>query len=177
MGAIVLLAVSVSLDSLSTGMAYAISGIRIPWSTKLMIAVLGGGLTFAAVVAGDYLGRMIPDLWFRLFGGAVLLALGIRTLWEVWKNQMTKDYDQDGSKVLEPWEGLLLSLTMAFDSMSAGLGIPECGGARFAFPVLSALAGVLFLSVGNYIRINVRCIQGLGGILLMGLGLFRCFFA
>lgn len=59
MGAIILLALSVSLDSLSTGMAYAISGIRIPWTTKLMMAVLNGCLTFSAVLAGSYLGQII----------------------------------------------------------------------------------------------------------------------
>ena len=116
MGAIILLAVSVSLDSLSTGMAYAISGIRIPWTTRMMMAVL------------------------------------------------------------EPWEGVLIGLTMAFDSMSAGIGIQDFGGARYAFPFLAAFAGVVFLTLGNYITINVRCINAIGGILLIGLGLFRCLF-
>lgn len=177
MGAIILLALSVSLDSLSTGMAYAISGIRIPWTTKFMMAVLNGALTFAAVLAGSYLGRIVPERYFHLLGGGVLLVLGGRTLWDVWKNRMAKDYDQDGSKVLEPWEGVLIGLTMAFDSMSAGLGILDYGNVRFVFPFLTAFAGVAFLTVGNYIRINVRFINAVGGILLIGLGLFRCLFA
>lgn len=177
MGAIILLALSVSLDSLSTGMAYAISGIRIPWTTKLMMAVLNGCLTFAAVLVGSYLGQIVPERYFQIFGGGVLLALGGRTLWCVWKKQAAKDYDQDGSKVLEPWEGLLIGLTMAFDSMSAGLGLPDFGSARYAFPLFTAFAGVAFLTIGNYIRINIRCINALGGFLLIGLGLFRCLFA
>lgn len=177
MGAIILLAVSVSLDSLSTGMAYATSGIRIPWNTKLMIAVLNGALTLVAVVAGGYLGRVIPDVWFHLIGGGVLLVLGGRTLWDVWKNRTAKDYDQDGSKVLEPWEGLVIGLTMALDSMSAGFGIVECGVFRYSFPVLTSFASVIFLTIGNYFTINVRCVSGLGGFILIGLGLLRCFYA
>lgn len=176
MGAIILLAVSVSLDSLSTGMAYAISGIRIPWTTRMMMAVLNAGLTFAAVLAGNYLGRIVPDRYFHLFGGGVLLFLGGRALWGAWKNRAAKDYDQDGSKVLEPWEGVLIGLTMAFDSMSAGIGIQDFGGVRYAFPFLAAFGGVVFLTLGNYITINVRCINAIGGILLIGLGLFRCLF-
>ena len=52
MGLILLLAVSVSLDTLGIGMAYAVSGIRIPWNTRLLIALLNGILTFCAVAGG-----------------------------------------------------------------------------------------------------------------------------
>jgi putative Mn2+ efflux pump MntP len=175
MGAILLLAISVSIDSLSTGMAYGITGIRIPWGSKAIIALVLVVPTFAAVAMGDYLQQRIPTVWFHLLGGAVLIALGVKTAWSVYQNQAVKDYDQNGSKVLEPWESVLIGLTMALDSVSAGIGI-AAGNARYAFPVLAAAAGVLFLSIGNYVRVNVRFVNAFGAVLLIALGLFRCFF-
>lgn len=176
MGVIFLLAVSVSLDSLCTGMAYAASGIRIPWSTRFMTAGIGGVLTLAAVVAGDYAADWIPAFWFGMAGGCVLILPGSRMLLDAWKKREIPDYDRDGSHVLEPWEGVVISLSMALDSMSAGFGITECGFARYLFPVFTAGAGVCFLTVGNFCRINTRFIKAAGGSALICLGLFRFFY-
>jgi putative Mn2+ efflux pump MntP len=175
MGALILLAVSVSIDSLSTGMAYGMAGIRIPGVTKGIIAVIGGALTFAAVVAGNYLSQIIPAIWFRLFSSGILVGMGAKTLWSVCKNQAVKDYDQNGSKVLEPLEGILIGLTMAADSVSAGVAIAQSGNERYAFPFLAAAAGALFLSIGNYVRVNVRFLNAIGAVLLILLGVLRYF--
>ena len=48
-----LLALSVSLDTLGIGMAYAMSGICIPKRIRLFIALLNGVLTAVALFAGS----------------------------------------------------------------------------------------------------------------------------
>lgn len=175
MQTIILLAVCVSLDSLSTGMAYASSGIQIPRNTKITIAIINGLVTLIAVAAGGYMCCIIPDVSLRLAGGGILAGLGGRTLWDTWKNREAKSFDFDNSKVLDPKEGVLIGLSMAFDSMSAGISIAGSGALSFVFPVLTALAGTAFLSIGNFIKINMRRINCLGGIILILLGLLRCF--
>ena len=50
MGLILLLSVSVSLDTLGIGMSYAIEGIRIPWQTRFIVALTNMVLTFMSVL-------------------------------------------------------------------------------------------------------------------------------
>ena len=176
MGLVVLIAISVSLDTLGIGMAYAMSGIRIPWSTKLVIAVLNGVLTMAAVFLGEQLGTLIPDFWFRMTGSIILIFLGSRTLWNALGENRTADYDKDSSHILEPWEGLVLGFTLALDSVSAGLGIAGSGSAAYLFPLLTAFAGAGFLTIGEKLLCNLRRLNGVGGSILIILGLFRLFY-
>ncbi|MCH5252195.1 MAG: manganese efflux pump [Lachnospiraceae bacterium] len=175
MGLIMLLAVSVSLDTLGIGMAYAVSGIRIPWSTRLIIAFMNGILTLFAVAAGERLVDFVPDELFRIGGAAILIFLGSRTLWNALGENKTADYDRDASHVLEPWEGMVLGLTLALDSISAGFGITGYGRTAYVFPFLTALAGGVFLTLGTRVFCNLRRINGIGGGILIILGFLRFF--
>lgn len=175
MGLILLLAVSVSLDTLGIGMAYAVSGIRIPWNTRLLIALLNGILTFCAVAAGGRLEAFVPQRLFQIGGAAILIFLGGRTLWNALGENKTADYDRDASHILEPWEGLTLGFTLALDSISAGFSITGYGEIAYFFPCFTALAGGIFLSLGTRIFCNLRRINGIGGGILIVLGLFRLF--
>ena len=61
-----LLALSVSLDTLGIGMAYAMSGICIPKRIRLFIALLNGVLTAVALFAGSTCLAGLPEPCFRL---------------------------------------------------------------------------------------------------------------
>lgn len=176
MGLILLLSVSVSLDTLGIGMSYAIEGIRIPWLTRVIVALTNMALTFLSVLLAQYLNGVIPDFWLSVCGGAVLVALGLKTLWNALGENKTADYDKDNSHVLEPAEGCVLGLTMALDSVSAGLGLGDLGAAAYFFPVLTACSGVLFLSLGAAAWCSTRRLNGAGGVILILLGLFRIFY-
>lgn len=176
MGLILLLSVSVSLDTLGIGMSYAIEGIRIPWLTKVIVALTNMALTFLSVLLAQNMNGVIPDFWLRVGGGAVLVVLGLKTLWNALGENKTADYDKDYSHVLEPAEGCVLGLTMTLDSVSAGLGLGGLGAAAYFFPVLTACSGVLFLSLGAAVWCSTRRLNGAGGVILILLGLFRIFY-
>lgn len=75
-----LLALSVSLDTLGIGMAYAMSGICIPKRIRLFIALLNGVLTAVALFAGSTCLAGLPEPCFRLIGGGILILLGAKTV-------------------------------------------------------------------------------------------------
>ncbi len=172
MGLIVLLAVSVSLDTLGIGVAYAASGIRVPFVTRVVIGCVVGILTMAAVAAGRTLGRVIPDFVLRLTGGVILAILGGRMLWNALGENKTADYDRDHSNTLEPWEGVVLGFVMALDSVCAALGIAGHSLALI-FPVMTAVSSSLFFSLGSRLSGNLRKINGFGGVFLILLGVLR----
>ena len=176
MALILLLSVSVSLDTLGIGMSYAIEKIRIPWQTKIIVALTNMVLTFFTVLLARYLNDFMPDFWISLFGGCVLLALGGKTLWNALGENKTADYDRDDSHVLELAEGCALGVTMALDAVSAGLGLGNLGPVAYLFPIVTAFSGLLFLSLGAVLGGSTRRLNGAGGVILILLGLFRIFY-
>ena len=175
MGLIILLSLSVSLDTLGIGMSYSMNKIRIPWSTRLVVAGVNIALTFLAVWLGGCLWEFIPGRIPGLLGGGILLVLGVRALKSARRENRAAVYDRDDSHVLEPWEGGVLGFAMALDSVSAGLGLGGLGALAYVFPVLTGLSGVLFLSLGEKMCCNMRKVNGIGGSILILLGLFRIF--
>ena len=173
MGLIVLLAISVSLDTFGVGMAYAMSGVKIPWNTRLIISAVNLVFTAAAVFASHSLNGRIPGFWFRLAGGGILLFIGARTLWNALGENRTKDYDKDESSSIEPAESIMLSLSLTMDSVCAGLGIGGNSLWEYLFPVMTAAANLIFFSLGSLSCCNLRKINGFAGCILIILGLFR----
>ena len=171
-----LLAVSVSLDVLGIGVAYAVSGIRIPWNTRIVISVINMLLTLGFILMGQKLGMLIPEYWVRAVGGGILVFLGSRTLWNALGENATADYDRDDSHTLEPLEGIVLGLTLALDGACAGLGICDMGAAACLFPVLTGSASLVFLSAGAKISCNLRRLNGVAGAVLVTLGVIRFFY-
>lgn len=172
---VLLLAISVSLDTLGIGMAYAMAGIRIPNRTRLLVAFLNGGLTGLAVFLGEQCLTEVPDLWFQLLGGSILIVLGVKTLWNALGDNKTAQYDRDNSRSIDLKEGCVLGLVLALDSVSAAFGIVGQGKWVILFPLCTAVLCGFFLRVGGKYTYNVRRLNGVSGVLLIVLGLFRLY--
>jgi manganese efflux pump family protein len=76
----VLLSIATSIDALAVGLSLAMidSGIAIP---ALVIGVVAGALT----MLGMAIGRRAGLLWGKrveVLGGCVLIAIGLRILWQ-----------------------------------------------------------------------------------------------
>lgn len=176
MGVICLLALSVSLDTLGIGMAYAMKGVSIPWKTKYLIGIINMVFTALAVGFGYPLSHWIPSRWFRYVSGILLMVIGAKTVICVWQKKDTRDYDRDDSHSLDPMEGIALALSMSLDSMCAGLGLCGQSAGIYCFPVLTGFLSVIFLWVGTRFWFRIRAEANLlsGGILIL-LGFFRFF--
>ncbi len=170
-----LLAISVSLDTLGIGMAYAMAGIGIPKRTRLLVASLNGILTGLAVFLGEKCLGQIPDLWFQLVGGGILILLGAKTLWNALGDNRTAQYDKDNSRSIDLREGCVLGLALALDSVSAAFGIIGQGAWTILFPFCTSFLCGFFLWIGGNYSYNVRRLNGISGVILMILGLFRIF--
>lgn len=68
----ILLAAGVSLDTWGIGVSYAVSGIKIPVSSKVVIGCINLCMTLMAVFMGQWLGRWIPVQWINRIAGGTL---------------------------------------------------------------------------------------------------------
>ena len=77
---LVRLSIATSIDALAVGLSLAVLGVTI-WTPALVIGLIAGILT----VCGMLLGRRIGQVWgtgVEIFGGLVLLAIGVKILVE-----------------------------------------------------------------------------------------------
>jgi putative Mn2+ efflux pump MntP len=77
---LVLLSIATSIDALAVGFSLSVIGVSI-WMPALVIGLVAGVLT----IAGMLLGGRIGDRWgsrVEIFGGLVLIAIGIKILVE-----------------------------------------------------------------------------------------------
>lgn len=170
---VVLLAVSVSLDTFGVSMAYGMAGIVIPRQTRFFIALINGVLTFFAIWLGRLLCAGIPALVFQIIGAGILIVLGIKTLWNALGDNKTADYDKDASRMIDLREGAVVGVVFALDSICAALGILNLGKVVYLFPVCTAILCYLFLLPSGKHCYNLRRLNGLSGVILIVLGLLR----
>jgi putative Mn2+ efflux pump MntP len=175
---IILLALSVSIDSWAVGDAYRAEQIHIPFLTKLIVAMISLITSLVAVCLGNVLGNYVDTMYIQIAGGAFLLFIGGKSLWNVWQKRNEKNFDKNASKTIEPWEGIVFGGVLAGDSFSAGLSL--CGMKWNTIPLQvylfpAAVGGFTFLFLLLSGR-QIRCFKGcnfLSGGLVAALGAFQ----
>lgn len=164
---IILLGLSGSLDSWALGAAYQASGIRIPWLTKTVVALISAVTSLVAVLLGDGLGYFIDPFYIQVAGGCVLVIIGAKSLWSVLAGRKGRNYDTDASKTIEPLEGVILGAVLASDSFCGGLGLCSMGATAYAFPPVAGALTFLFLALADRkIKYGKFCDYIAGGVLI-----------
>ena len=150
----ILLAAGVSLDTWGIGVSYAVSGIKIPVSSKVVIGCINLCMTLMAVFMGQWLGR-----WIRM-------------LWDI-KGREGLGFDKNASRILEWKESAAMGIAISADAGMAVLGLIGQGKMIYFFPVLAAASSLLFLTLGGRIGGKIKKIYPAGGFFLVILGLMR----
>lgn len=172
---ILLLGLSVSIDSWAVGAAYSADDIRIPWLTKGIVAVISALTSLTAVLLGNGLGRYINTTYIQMAGGVVLILIGVKSLWGVCTHQEEKNYDTDSSKIIEPFEGVILGGVLAADSFSAGLSLCAMGEMGYVFPAVVGVLTWLFLLLADKKIKRIGAFDYLAGAALVLLGGIQVF--
>ena len=83
--AVMLLSVSLSMDSLFLGLAYGIKQTKIPLPSKLMICLFSILYAIAAILIGSSISTFLPKEAAKIIGGAILAIVGIMMLINAFK--------------------------------------------------------------------------------------------
>ncbi|MCI5936843.1 MAG: manganese efflux pump [Eubacterium sp.] len=178
---ILLLSLSVSIDSFGIGAAYGMEKITIPRNTKWMITGINGVITLAAVTFGQLLTRWMDPVLVQCFGGVILIALGIRGIFA--GKKQPSEYDKDHSRILEPGEGMAVGISLAADAACGAVCLCNMGWEKYLFPILTMFFGTFFLLAGASALGKKQAWQKafpvdmLASAVLIALGAFRIFFS
>ncbi len=145
-----LIALAISVDSFSVGMAYGIKNIKIPLRSIFILDIISISLLSIGFFAGNILTKYAPSFLTNIFGACILFIIGLWYIVQGWLNhkypkEETKEavsiaiisinslgiainimrdpsrVDLDISGVIDTKEAILLGFALAADSLAVGL--------------------------------------------------------
>lgn len=189
-----ILVAALSLDTLFACIAYGAQKIRIPFRSAAVIAAVGMFFLQFSILLRHFSGYLFPERVVRYLGFAVLIAMGMASLFQsllkaLFQQDRTIRFsvseisfvlnicidetkaDLDRSKLLSVRESFLLALALSADSLLTGFSI-SAGPALFLllsiFSFFMGLSAVLLgTAAGNKMTHGGRNLSWLSGLLLI----------
>lgn len=173
---VVLLGIAANLDNLAIGMVYGLRGIRLPFPSNLVMALLSGLAIYISGWCGQLLTQVIPGRMANILGGIIVALMGVWVLWVYLRDQekyrifpfqcdepddegMTAIFkypekaDLDASGDISWQEAFGLGLALAVNCLTMGVGVGITGlslaGVTLAVTLSSLLAIALGLFLGH----------------------------
>lgn len=176
----ILLALSLSIDSLGIGTSYGIRNIKIPLVPRIIISVISFVFTYLSITTGNILTLFISDDIGKLTGCLMLMAMSVYIIFSnIFKKP--ESFDKDSSKSIDIKESLFLGIALSVDSIGAGICCAAVGLNSVIIPCLVSVCQFLFLSVGSLLgsKITGMCklppkfFSVLSGVLLFAIAFIK----
>ncbi len=153
-------AVSSSVDNLGVGISYGIRKIQIRLGANLVMTIVCFLMSMGGITFGVWLSTILPGIIPLLFGGLLLIIIGLRvillaktnhqesrqknnSMTDIFKNPEAADVDNSGH--IGWLEAIFLGIALSANAMINGLGAGLLG--------LSPLAIALTAAIGSFISI------------------------
>ncbi|MBB6445679.1 sporulation membrane protein YtaF [Bacillus benzoevorans] len=173
---LLLLALSVSLDSFSVGFTYGLRKMRIPFKSIMIIACCSAVTLMISMFIGHLIQRFISPELAEKIGGIILIALGGWIIYQffrpdkekdvllhekmivnleikslglvihILRKPMSADFDQSGT--ITGLEAFMLGLALSLDSFGAGIGAVMLGLSPLYLALSVAVLSSLLVFLG-----------------------------
>lgn len=184
----ILLAFSVSVDSLGIGFSYGIKETRINIIAKIVLFSISLLISSLSIKFGNMLISIFSTFFANLIGIIILILMGIWIIFEA-LNKKTFNYnsnqfktynflikslgitvqiiknpmysDLDNSNKIDVKEALYLGLALSLDSLCVGLGSSMIKINSYLFPILVSCFQLLFISLGTLMGKKLKSLSNI----------------
>ena len=168
--AILILAISVSIDSFGIGITYGIRNTTIGKLSATVLFFLSMLFSSISIFLGNVIFSIIPENVVKFISIILLFGMGIWIILETIKNPIILD----------------LTIALSIDSICVGISCSSFGNYGLLYPILVPIFQLLFLNSGiilgkNFTKIHLfkhiplKLWNILSGILIIAIGIFRAF--
>ena len=186
---IFLLALTLSVDDFSVGVAYGLFKTRLPFKS-LLIMILGSATsTYGIMLIGKFIFTSMPDYITDWLSAIILVGIGCKMIYNGWKEEhdcskLVKEpsVSSSNSKLVNFWETYLVGLGLGVDDFAQALGLSLAGFPIVLTVLLLEVAELIALLSGNFLalkgfskKINGR-LSIIPGIVLILVGIYNLFF-
>lgn len=105
----ILLAFSVSIDSLGIGITYGIRNAKIKFLSRCILFVMSVFFTYCSFALGDFIKSILSELITNAISSGILVIIGILIIVD------PIPFDLDHSKAIDIKEALLLGTALSLD--------------------------------------------------------------
>jgi len=168
---VLLLSVSISIDTLIAGVGFGIKNIRFTVLSNLVIFLLCTVFGYLSVYLGGFITLLVSPMTANIIGCALLGGLGLYLIFspkDKPKQSSDKSYslfikslnmtvnvikhptssDADHSGVIDFGESVLLGIAFSADTICCCIGITMSGVDSFYIPLIFGAMNLLFLHIG-----------------------------
>ena len=138
----ILLALSVSIDSLGIGISYGIKHTKISKTSNFILFIISFIVTSISIIIGNTISSILSEKFSVLLGSAFLIFYGI------YKNISNKssNYDFNNSNEIDKKEAIFLGLALSIDSFCVGLGSGIIGFNDLLLPIFVSVFQLFFIN-------------------------------
>lgn len=176
---VVILAVAVSIDGFVAGMAYGLKNIRMPFMSIFIVGVVTAICTAFAMAAAYLLNQVIDTHLAVLIGAALLILLGLWSLFQQYFTKKVPSYELEGELTVRKLtfslgelvisimakpetadvdrqgninsvEAVFLGLAVGLDAMVATFGAALMGMLPIYTPLVVGLIHIICVASGCY---------------------------
>ena len=178
----ILLALSVSIDSLTIGISYGLKKININNTSNIILFTISFCLTCGSIFLGHYISALFSPILSTILGSSFLIILGIYNIYKSLNTSPT-NYDIDHSNNIDAHESIFLSLALSIDSICVGIGSGIIGLNDIILPFLVATFQLAFLNCGNsisrkvvkFFNVSEQALSIFSSVILIVVGIFRIY--
>ena len=150
---LVLMAISLSIDSFIIGFTYGALKIKIKFIYKFIIAIISFLITFFALSIGSYLKNIFSNKITNLIGSSFLFLMGINLIRKSFYQKQNNLLDEKKiikTKIKKPIHAFFLGFALSIDSIGSGIAFSLVQNNTFFLPILTAAFQYIFLSLGIF---------------------------
>lgn len=189
---IILLAISLSIDSIGIGLGCGMSGVKIRKSSRIIICSISSFITAASLFLGNIIWGFFSGDLLIYISGFLLIAMGIfimaqgiikskdnHTTVNIMRNPDSCDIDN--SKSIDVKEAVITAIAFSADSVGIGICSAVYGIDIITITLFTFAFIYLFITSGLFI--GRKCSLRLGispklsvivsGVIIVGIGLFK----
>ena len=106
---IIILGITLSIDSLFVGFAYGLKGTKIPFMPKMVICIFSVIYSALSISAGNLISHFLPQGIANLIGAVILAAIGLIIIVKAIKNKAPQK-SQNSDEYIESEQKTVISL-------------------------------------------------------------------
>ena len=146
----ILLALSVSIDSLGIGISYGIKHTKISKISNFTLFSISFLMTSFSIFIGNSISSLLSEKFSILIGSLLLIFLGIYGIYKNISNKTT-NYDFNNSNEIDKKEAIFLGLALSIDSFCVGLGSGIIGFNDLLLPIFVSVFQLFFINCSTNI--------------------------
>ncbi len=179
----ILLALSVSIDSLGIGISYGIKHTKISKTSNFILFIISFIVTSISIIIGNTISSILSEKFSVLLGSTFLMLLGFYGIYKNISNK-SSNYDFNNSNEIDKKEAIFLGLALSVDSFYVGLGSGIIGINDILLPFFVSIFQLFFINCSENIanlllsklKISDNILSYLSSFALIFLGILKILF-